>query len=299
MNNSSIYRSLYRIRLFETRVLDNFSRGIFKGTTHTCLGQEANAVGVLAELGADDIVFSHHRCHGHYLAYGGDMRALFAELMGKSTGVCGGRGGSQHLHWRNFYSNGIQGGIVPIATGMAYAEKCQSHSTVTIAFLGDGTFGEGVIYEAFNMASLWQVPVLYVIENNRIAQTTPIELAMAGSISSRFDAFGIQTTELDTSDVLEILSTAKPIIDGIRLHGKPQALILNTYRFGPHSKGDDTRSEAYLAEIKSVRDPILIHGKRLEAEERWMIEQEVTQEVDTAYQQALQDPFPSVESFSM
>ena len=227
------------------------------------------------------------------------MRALFAELMGKSTGVCGGRGGSQHLHWRNFYSNGIQGGIVPIATGMAYAEKCQSHSTVTIAFLGDGTFGEGVIYEAFNMASLWQVPVLYVIENNRIAQTTPIELAIAGSISSRFDAFGIQTTELDTSDVLEILLTAQPIIDGIRLHGKPQALILNTYRFGPHSKGDDTRSEAYLAEIKSVRDPILIHGKRLEAEERWMIEQEVTQEVEAAYQQALQDPFPSAESFSM
>jgi TPP-dependent pyruvate/acetoin dehydrogenase alpha subunit len=173
--NSFLYRSLYRIRRFEETVLDNFPRGIFFGTTHTYIGQEANAVGVITPIRENDVIFSNHRCHGHYLAYGGDPQALFAELMGRLTGVCGGRGGSQHLHWRNFYSNGILGGIIPIATGMAMAEKYKQSGVVTIAFLGDGTLGEGVIYESFNMASLWKAPILYVLENNHIAQTTQIE----------------------------------------------------------------------------------------------------------------------------
>ena len=145
-HNVEVYRALYKIRRFEELVLDNFSRGIFFGTTHTCLGQEANAVGVLGCLLQDDIVFSNHRGHGHFLAYGGDAHALFAELMGKASGICGGRGGSQHLHWRNFYSNGIQGGIVPVATGMALAEKVKISPAVAVVFLGDGTLGEGVIY---------------------------------------------------------------------------------------------------------------------------------------------------------
>ena len=156
---------------------------------------------MLANIQENDIVFSNHRCHGHYLAYGGDAHALFAELMGRATGVCGGRGGSQHLHWRNFYSNGVQGGIIPIATGMALAEKYKKSGCATVAFLGDGTLGEGVIYEAFNMASLWKVPILYVLENNHIAQTTAIDLAVAGNIAARFDAFGIPSTQLSSSDV--------------------------------------------------------------------------------------------------
>lgn len=294
MNNASLYRSLYRIRLFEETVLDNFSRGIFTGTTHTCLGQEANAVGVITGIDEEDIIFSNHRCHGHYLAYGGDMRSLFAELMGKATGVCGGRGGSQHIHWRNFYSNGVQGGIVPIATGMAYAEKLLNRSTVTIAFLGDGTLGEGIIYEAFNMASLWQIPILYVVENNRIAQTTPIEAAVSGSISARFHAFDIAVSELDTSDVLDILPAAQLAINETRSKCKPQTLILNTYRFGPHSKGDDLRVKEYLDEIRSTRDPVTIHGKRLSDNERHAIEEEVAQEVNVAYREASKDPLPSL-----
>jgi len=146
------YAGLYRIRRFEETVLENFPKGVFFGTTHTYLGQEADAVGVLQQLQENDIVFSNHRCHGHFLAYGGDPRALFAELMGKATGVCGGRGGSQHLHWRNFYSNGVQGGIAPVAAGMALAEKLKSSGAVTVAFLGDGSLGQGVVYETLNMA---------------------------------------------------------------------------------------------------------------------------------------------------
>ena len=112
-DHALLYSELYKIRRFEETLLENFPKGVFFGTTHTYLGQEANAVGVLSHLQKTDIVFSNHRGHGHYLASGGDLRRLFAELMGRATGVCGGRGGSQHLHWGNFYSNGVQGGIIP------------------------------------------------------------------------------------------------------------------------------------------------------------------------------------------
>ena len=289
----SLYRSMYLIRKFEETVLDNFSRGIFYGTTHTYLGQEANAAGVLANICENDIIFSNHRSHGHFLAYGGDPRKLFAELMGRATGVCGGRGGSQHLHWRNFYSNGVQGGTIPIATGMALAEKYKQTGAVTIAFLGDGTLGEGVIYEAFNMASLWKVPILYVLENNHIAQTTPTGMTLAGNIMERFSAFGIQARQLETADVIEISTAGNEVLTQVRQDVSPQALILNTQRFGPHSKGDDTRDPSLISELRQKWDPILTHGARLEAKERNNVEAEVNEVIKAALQQASQDPFPS------
>ena len=291
-SNSTLYRSLYRIRKFEETVLENFPRGIFFGTTHTYLGQEADAVGVLTPIQENDIVFSNHRCHGHFLAYGGDPHALFAELTGRATGVCGGRGGSQHLHWRNFYSNGILGGIVPIATGMALAEKHKKSGAVTIAFIGDGTLGEGVIYEAFNMSSLWKAPILYVLENNHIAQTTRIELSLAGDISARFSAFGIPSHQLDTSDILKILPVTTELLSAVRREISPYALILNTHRFGPHSKGDDTRDPQLVDLLRQAYDPIQIHGSRLSTLEKNTIESEVDEEINTTFENALNDPFP-------
>lgn len=291
-SNHILYRALYQIRRFEETVLDNFPRGIFFGTTHTYLGQEANAVGVLANIQENDIIFSSHRCHGHFLAYGGDPHTLFAELMGRATGVCGGRGGSQHLHWRNFYSNGIQGGIIPIATGMALAEKYKHSGSIVIAFLGDGTLGEGVIYEAFNMASLWKAPILYVLENNHIAQTTEIDLAMAGDIFGRFSAFGIPSHHLTSSDVLEILPVASDLLSQVRQEESPYALILDTHRFGPHSKGDDTRDVDMINKMRLEYDPIKIHGRRLDAMEKTSIESDVDEEIKTAFEIASKDPFP-------
>ena len=291
-DNTDLYRSLYLIRRFEETVLDNFPRGVFYGTTHTYLGQEANAVGVLSNLQPGDVTFSTHRCHGHFLASGGSPRALFAELMGRTTGVCGGRGGSQHLHWNNFYSNGVQGGIIPIATGMALAEKIKQTGAVTVAFLGDGTLGEGIIYEAFNMASLWEAPILFLLENNRIAQTTPIVLAVAGGMAARLAAFNIPVVELDTSDVLEILPVAEKNIDAVRNKITPQALIINTYRFGPHSKGDDTRPPEEIAHLRERHDPVKIHGMRISDDIRRVIEAEINAQVIDAFQQASTDPFP-------
>jgi len=294
VDNQGFYRTLYTIRRFEQTVLENFSRGVFYGTTHTYLGQEANAVGVISQIQEGDIVFSNHRCHGHFLAYGGKIRDLFAEMMGKVTGVCSGRGGSQHLHWKNFYSNGVQGGIVPIATGMALAEKRKVNDVIAICFLGDGTLGQGVVYEALNMASLWRIPILFVLENNHIAQTTPTGLALSGKAIDRFRAFKISTIELDTSDVREISTVAADLMDDVRTEKNPRALILNTSRFGPHSKGDDTRDDKVVARLKKLRDPLKIHAPRLSDEERESIEVEVDTRISDAFQQAIDDPFPEI-----
>ncbi|MDH5506468.1 MAG: thiamine pyrophosphate-dependent dehydrogenase E1 component subunit alpha [Anaerolineae bacterium] len=288
----NLYRTLYRIRRFEETILDEFSSGVFCGTTHTYLGQEANAAGVLSHLNPGDIVFSNHRCHGHFIAYGGDMRALFAELMGKATGIGGGRGGSQHIHWRDFYSNGILGSTVPISTGAALAEKLTGSGAIAVVFIGDGTLGEGVVYESLNIASLWGAPVLYVVENNRIAQTTPIQLSLAGDIPARFTAFGIPTSELDTSDVTEILPVAGQLISAMRAQPGPRALILHTHRFGPHSKGDDTRPEDEVARLRAERDPLSIHAARLSAKDRAAVTKEVDAEVAQAFAQAQADPAP-------
>jgi TPP-dependent pyruvate/acetoin dehydrogenase alpha subunit len=295
VDEKELYRSMYRIRRFEETVLDEFKRGVFSGTTHTYIGEEADAVGVIGQLHEQDIIVTNHRCHGHYLAYGGEMHALFAELMGKETGVCGGRGGSQHLHWRNLYSNGVQGGIVPIAAGMAMAEKRKGSGALCIVFIGDGTLGQGVVYESLNMASLWSLPLLVVVENNHIAQTTPTALALAGSISDRFKAFGVPATELDTSDVLQIRETAAPILDEIRASNRPQALVLNTCRFSAHSKGDDTREMTEIETLRSTRDPLKISSARLSAADVASIHAEVDAEASTAFQAALADPLPKLE----
>jgi TPP-dependent pyruvate/acetoin dehydrogenase alpha subunit len=294
MDNLALYRTLYLIRSFEEKVLEEFPSGRFYGTTHTYIGQEADAVGVLCNIQPDDIVVSNHRCHGHFLAYGGDIHALFAELMGKETGVCGGRGGSQHLYWKNFITNGILGGTVPIATGMALAEKYKESQAITVNFLGDGAFGEGIVYESFNMASLWKAPILYVVENNHIAQSTPIELNLAGNIAARFEAFDIPSHELSTSDVLKIAATARDLILEIRRDSKPHALILRTHRFGPHSKGDDSRDPNFIAKIRQTADPIEIHGSRLTTDLRKKIEIEVGQCINEAFQEALSDPIPKL-----
>lgn len=274
-------------------MLEAFPHGHFTGTTHTYLGQEANAVGVISNLLATDIVVSNHRCHGHFLAAGGDVCALFAELMGKSTGVCGGRGGSQHLHWNNFYSNGVLGGTVPLAAGMALAEKLRGNQNIAVAFLGDGTLGEGVVYETFNISALKSVPILFVVENNHIAQTTLVNDHLAGDIPTRFQAFGIPSIHLDTSDVLVIRSAAASACEQVRDLQHPHALILETNRFGPHSKGDDTRPAELVAALRKSRDPIAIHAKRLNQEERIACEAEIDRIIQMAFQQALEDPLPT------
>lgn len=290
LTHIEFFRRLFIIRRFEETVLAEFPKGVFYGTTHTYLGQEANAVGVLSQISPDDIVFSNHRCHGHFLTYGGSAHALFAEMMGKPSGVCGGLGGSQHLHYRNFFSNGILGGTLPIAVGTALAEKRKNTNVVTIVFTGDGALGEGIIYESLNMASLWKTPILIVIENNHIAQTTPTEKVLAGSIARRVQSFDIPVVELDTSDVETIASEAAALLGEVRSQSAPRCLILNTERFGPHSKGDDTRPGEVIDQLKASRDPIQIQAQRITETERRQVIDDVERFIEQAYRQALNDP---------
>jgi TPP-dependent pyruvate/acetoin dehydrogenase alpha subunit len=292
-----LYREMLRIRLFEERVLDAFSRGQVSGTTHTYVGQEANAVGVLEWLQEGDVVISNHRCHGHFLAYGGSMYALAAEIMGRGTGLCGGRGGSQHLQWKDFLANGILGGTIPLAVGAAFAEKRRQAGRVVFAFMGDGTLGQGVVYESLNMASLWNLPILFILENNRYAQTTPIHMNLAGGIAARFEAFGIPAQELDSTDVLEILAYLQPWIMDVRAGEGPRAIILHTYRFVPHSKGDDTRDPEEIARYKSL-DPLELHGIRLSNEERADIQRQVEVEIDEVFTRVEADPVAEPTSLS-
>jgi 2-oxoisovalerate dehydrogenase E1 component len=245
------------IRAFEERLLSLFSEGKIFGTTHTCIGQEVCAVSVLGALDLQkDIVFSNHRCHGHFLVYSDNPEALVAEIMGRQTGVCGGRGGSQHLCLRNFYSNGIQGGIVPVATGMALAEKLKCTNAVTVCFLGDGTLGEGAVYEALNLASLWRLPILYVLEHNQYAQSTPTALTTAGDIAARAAAFGIASDRRSADDPVSLNDHLRTVVDAIRNNGKPFFQILDTYRLAAHSKGDDDRDPKEIEHYRR-NDPLL------------------------------------------
>ena len=294
-NNFTLYKTMLLIRRFEERLLSEFSNGKLVGTTHTYIGQEADAAGIFLATEPEDVVFSSHRCHGHFLAYGGEPYRLAAEIMGKATGLVGGRGGSQHIHWRNFYSNGVQGGIVPVATGMALAEKVRASGRVTLVFIGDGTLGEGVLYESLNIAALWKLPILFVLENNRYAQTTPVEKGVTGSIPGRFAAFGIPIWECDTSDVLVIQSAANETIRAVRSGSGPASLILHTYRFSAHSKGDDPRSTEELARLHQF-DPLTIHGVRLNAEESTKAESEIAAVIKDAFLRADADPFPKLSS---
>jgi TPP-dependent pyruvate/acetoin dehydrogenase alpha subunit len=273
------YRQMFLIRSFEERVLQLFSDGKLFGTTHAYIGQEANAVGVLGHLHSEDVVFSNHRCHGHYLAYSNDVEGLLAEIMGRKNGICGGKGGSQHIYAGNFYTNGVLGGIIPCATGIALAEKFKDSGVKVVAFLGDGALGEGAIYESFNIASLWSIPIMFVIENNFYAQSTPSHLQLAGQIAARPQAFDIQTMHCQPSSVEEVYAAAGEGWSYIEQYRRPFCLVLDTYRFCPHSKGDDYRSSEEIAEWRE-RDPLCKLARELEPSIQSAIEQDVTTKIE-------------------
>lgn len=245
------------IRHCETRLLELFNAGLVRGTVHTCLGQEACAVGVLAALDREhDIVCSNHRGHGHYLANHGDFHGLVAEVLGLPEGVCGGVGGSQHLHRRNFYTNGILGGMPPVATGMAMAEKRLGTGRVACVFLGDGAMAEGSLYEALNLAGLWQLPVLFAVEHNQYAQSTHWSQEHAGALHERAASFGVPVSEVDGNDVEAVHAAAAACVRRLRGGEGPAMLFMRTYRLGAHSKGDDLRDPAEI-EAQRSQEPLL------------------------------------------
>ena len=242
--NHKTLRDALRIRKVEEKFLELFSLGKLNGTVHTCVGQEFSAVAFAGQLKKKDFIFSNHRCHGHYLAFTGDTRGLLAELLGKASGTCGGIGSSQHLCHNNFFSNGIQGGIVPVAAGYALGNKLKKNGAVGIVFIGDGTLGEGTLYETMNIISKWGIPLLIVCENNFYAQSTPQHVNLAGDILARAEAFGIATGKGETATPDQLMTEAQRAIDYVRHESRPFFFLVETYRLNAHSKGDDDRDPA-------------------------------------------------------
>jgi TPP-dependent pyruvate/acetoin dehydrogenase alpha subunit len=197
-----------------------------------------------------------------------NLTGLIGEVMGREIGVCRGIGGSQHLHANNFYSTGVQGSLTAAAAGMAFAEKNTGSGAVVAVFIGDGTLGQGLVYESFNIASKWDLPVLFVVENNRYAQTTPTEVQHSGEITQRAKPFGINTTVIDVNSVSEVRALATEVITQIRTDYRPQLLHLNTYRLAPHSKGDDFRDSDELSRQRKV-DPLAV--LKSERSIRWRV----------------------------
>lgn len=254
--NHRLIKQALTIRTVEEKFLSLFSEGKLNGTVHTCVGQEFSALAFAGQLMKKDFVFSNHRCHGHYIAFTGDIRGLIAELLGKASGTCGGIGSSQHLCNNNFFSNGIQGGIVPVAAGYALANKLKKNGAIGVVYIGDGTLGEGALYETMNIISKWQIPLLIVCENNFYAQSTPQSVNLAGDIRARAAAFGITTFQGHTSNPEQLMADAKQAIEYVRDHTKPCFFLVETFRLNPHSKGDDDRDPE---EINSYREKDFLH----------------------------------------
>lgn len=257
-----IIREALRIRKVEEKFLELFSQGRLNGTVHTCVGQEFSALAFAGQLSKKDFVFSNHRCHGHYIAFTGDVRGLLAELLGKASGTCGGIGSSQHLCHNNFFSNGIQGGIVPVAAGYAFGNKLRHNGAIGVVFIGDGTLGEGTLYETMNIISKWQIPLLIVCENNFYAQSTPQQVNLAGDILARARAFGIRTGQGDTWNPDTLIDRAREAIDFVRDEMKPCFFLVETYRLNAHSKGDDDRDPE---EVAGYREKDFLHTFRNES----------------------------------
>jgi len=301
------YRLMWVIRLHEEALKSLFTQGKIGGTTHLCIGQEAVAVGIVAQLRGTDYIVSTHRGHGHMLAKGGELRPMLAEILGKATGYCKGKGGSMHianLTLGNLGANGIVSGGLPIAVGSALSARMRGTDQVTVAFFGDGASNEGNTHEAMNLAALWKLPVVFVFENNRYAVSTEVSTSMAGcDMMSRAAGYDMPASRVDGNDLEAVHFEAEKVIDYVRSGRGPHLLECDTYRIEGHYYGDAMvyRSKEEVDEWRR-KDPIarieavLIQRGTLSVEECRRMEAEVRGEVEAAVEFAESSPEPELES---
>ena len=243
---------VYKIRYTETSLINLFKKGLVSGTVHTCVGQEYTGVFISKYLNENDFIFSNHRGHGHYLSHTNDINGLISEILSKVDGASTGYGGSQHLINNNFLSNGIQGGLMSVASGHALAQAKSNSGNISVIFIGDGTLGEGAVYEAMNIMSLWNTPVLVVLEDNEIAQSNPSTNSISGSIKARPEAFGIKYLNSDVWDIKDLDEKCKTAVDFVKNKNKPVFLHLKCARINAHSKGDDNRSDLLVENLINI-----------------------------------------------
>ena len=303
----ALYRQMLLIRRFEERSAEMYALAKIAGFLHLYIGEEAIAVGAIAAIRADDYVISAYRDHGHCLAKGSDPSQVMAELFGKATGLCKGKGGSMHLvdAKRNFMGGyAIVGGHLPLATGLAFAVKYQKRDQLVLCFFGEGAVPSGQAHEAFNLAALWKLPVIFVCENNRYAMGTPITrgIALYSDLAGKVRAHGIQAETVDGMDVLAVRTLMKMVVRKVRAEPQPYFVEATTYRFMGHSMADPAhghyRTKEEVEEERG-RDPLVLlrqtimnQGLGTEADFK-RLEREMSEIVAAAVKFADESPFPA------
>lgn len=303
-----LYRTLYTIRVFETECIKLYRQGLIIGYFHPYLGEEAVATGVCAALRDDDYIVSTHRGHGHCIARGGEIRKMVAEVLGREDGYCHGRGGSMHIAdvtQGNIGANGIVGAGIPIGAGAGLGIRVRGTDQVAVVFFSDGASNNGVFAETLNMAAIWDLPVVFVLENNHYAVSSPVEeMTRIPDLYRRGEAYGVPSGPVDGNDVLAVYEKTKEAVEMCRRGKGPVLIEAKTYRHGGHHVNDPglympkERLERYKA-----RDPVGI-GRRflldpggLAEEEVVAIERQVDQQMEEAIEFARNSAQPSVERF--
>ncbi len=304
-----MYEQMLTIRGFEEKAVELFEHNLIRGNIHPCIGQEAVSVGICSPLRRDDYMVNTHRGHGNCIAKGGDLKLMMAELMGKSTGYCKGKGGSMHIadfEGGNLGANGIVGGGIPIAVGAGISIQNRGSNQVVACFFGDGATNQGTFHESLNLAAIWKLPVIFVCENNQYALSTQIRDAISISrISDRATAYGIAGMSIDGNDIVEVYSKTKEAVQRARAGEGPTLLDCVTYRFFGHFTGDPGRGITYRTKeemdqwlnrcpIKRFRER-LIEEKILTEEVEKTIKENVKASIEEAVQFAKESPFPSPE----
>lgn len=303
-----LYRTLYTIRVFETQCIKLYRQGLIIGYFHPYLGEEAIAAGVCAALREDDYIVSTHRGHGHCIAKGGELKKMAAEVLGREAGYCGGRGGSMHIAdvtKGNIGANGIVGGGIPIGVGAGLGISIRGSDQVVAIFFSDGASNNGVFAESLNLAAIWDLPVVFVLENNHYAVSSPIEqMSRITDLHKRAEGYGVTAGAVDGNDVLAVYEKAKEAVQACRTGKGPVLIEAKTYRHGGHHVNDPglympkDRLEYYKAKdpVKIGRKYLAEQGKCTE-QEILAIEQQIDSLMDETIEFAKNSPEPSVEEF--
>jgi len=304
-----LYQEMVRIRKFEERAVRSYQQGNIGGFCHTYIGQESVAVGTISVLGPDDQVITAYRNHAHAMAVGMGMNELMAEMYGKYTGCSEGKGGSMHFFdpSKNYWGgHGIVCGQTPLGAGIAFALKYQGKKAACLCYLGDGAVNQGVLYESYNLVSLWNIPVIYIIENNCYSMGTSQERSSAGApLAKRAEGFNIAWDVVEGNDLYEVRAKTTQALQRAYNESRPTVLEIKTYRYRGHSMSDPDktyRSKDEIEEYKKTRDPILLFEQKLF--EEGVLNEEKKQAIDTAAKEeaeasakfAEESPFPPEET---
>lgn len=301
-------RQMHLIRFFDEKVDEFFAKGMIHGTTHLCVGQEASAVGACAPLQEDDMITSTHRGHGHCIAKGAEPDRMMAELFGRVTGYCKGKGGSMHIadvEKGNLGANGIVGGGIPLAVGAALTSQMKKQGKVAVCFFGDGATNEGSFHESLNLASIWKLPVVFVCENNQYGMSGPVkDMVNIEDIADRGASYGIPGKVVDGNNLLEMASVMEEAVTQARSGSGPVLIEAKTYRWKGHSKSDAKkyRTREEEKDWRTNKDPIkrfeewLLEEGRLTKEEAETIRQSALEEINRAVEFAENSEEPSMDT---